>query len=66
MPVGVVCFLVEVVYLDVRNTADVPGRDGDVVFFGEEEELSRLWHYGMRPGREVGENSQHGLVVFVQ
>ena len=42
MPVGVVGFPAEAVCPYVRNATDVPRFDGDVVLFGEEEELSQL------------------------
>jgi len=40
--------------------------DGDIVFIGEEEEISQLRHHGMRSRREVGENSHHEMIVLVE
>ena len=65
LPVGVVGFPTEAVCPNVRGTTNVLGPDGDVVFVGEEEDLSQLGHHGKRLRREVAENSHHGLIVLV-
>jgi len=38
----------------------------EMLFVGEEEELSQLGHHGRRSRRVVGENSHHGLIVLVE